>query len=151
MHHPLSTVMEIPRPHCLHDTHEEYSIYEGSDQNQRSSTWLHCSEKHLRRTRQETNLPFHLYHVLRASQMTQLMFMLLNMFLKTFFLNNFSVGLLEEEFCRRIYFIKVRARLRTDVGSQTQPECKGQPACLTCKSSICLCVQLRHVQPVHRC
>lgn len=142
-----------PLPPCLHGTHEEYPIYEDSHQNQRSSTWLHCSEKYLRRIWQKTNLPFHLYHVLKASQTTQFTFILLNIFFLNiffffFFKNLTVVGLLEEEFCRRIYFINVRARLGTDIGSQTQVECKGQPMCLTCESSVCLCVQLRHVQTV---
>lgn len=46
------------------------------------STWLQCSEKYFRRVRQEANLPFHLYHVLEASQVTQFMFVSLNVFLK---------------------------------------------------------------------
>lgn len=40
----------LPRHHCWHDTHEEYPIYECNNEKQRSSTWLHCSEKYLRRT-----------------------------------------------------------------------------------------------------
>jgi len=43
--------------------------------------------KYFRRLRQEANLLFHLYHVLEASQITQFMFILINMFLKkSFFL-----------------------------------------------------------------
>lgn len=92
--------------------------------------------------------------------MTQFMFVLLNMFFKKlgplfcfefwgglfgfwflflFFKNLLVADLLEEEFCRRIYFVNVRARLGTDISSQTQVECKGQPMCLTCKKSVCLC------------